>query len=410
MDAELFLANTILTLATSPDFLTTIKNLARLAVPEVADWCGIFMFETEQTVRRLATAPAPDVESALYPLDLHASTGPAHVLRTGEDQLLTDITAEVIASLGLRASEFGLSNGSAPSVYLCTPLTARNRTIGAMCLISAEPKKHFSAKERALAAALANAAAIAIADAKLYREAQEANRLKDEFVAMVSHELRTPLTPILGCIHLLRTANLTKANFDRALEVIERNAHVQVQIVDDLLDASRIVAGKLHLTMRPTELIPVLEAAVDAVRPAAEAKGVQIVTDFEDVRQPMDGDSERLQQIVWNLLSNAVKFTPVDGKIELGLRAEGDQVQIRVADTGPGIPPDFMPYLFDRFQQGPHINSRNRSGLGLGLAIVRHLVELHNGSIEAASGGSGAGAVFTIKFPFAARKAASATS
>jgi signal transduction histidine kinase len=245
---------------------------------------------------------------------------------------------------------------------------------------------------------------------RLYREAQEANRLKDEFVAMVSHELRTPLTPILGCIHLLRTTKLSDSNFERALEMIERNALTQVQIVEDLLDVSRIVAGKLHLMMKSTAVIPVVEAAIGTVRSSAEAKGVKIITSFEDVQTPIDGDPHRLQQIVWNLLSNAVKFTPPAGSIEISVRSDGTHIQIQVTDTGVGIPANFLPYIFDRFRQAADGNSETRNGLGLGLAIVRHLVELHNGSVEAASGGTGKGAVFTLRFPLAARRVAAASS
>jgi signal transduction histidine kinase len=247
-------------------------------------------------------------------------------------------------------------------------------------------------------------------NSKLYREAQEANRLKDEFVAMVSHELRTPLTPILGCIHLLRTTKLSELNFERALEMIERNALTQVQIVEDLLDVSRIVAGKLHLRMKSTAVIPVVEAAIGTVRSSAESKGLKIVTNFENVQTAIDGDPHRLQQVIWNLLSNAVKFTPPGGRIEIAVLSDGTHAQIQVTDTGVGIPANFLPYIFDRFRQAGDGNSEMRSGLGLGLAIVRHLVELHQGSIEAASGGPGRGAVFTLRFPFAARRTAAAGS
>jgi signal transduction histidine kinase len=404
MDAARFLANTISILSTSADFRTTIDNLSRLAASGLADWCGIFMFENEQTIRRLAVAPPPHIEG-LYPLDLHASTGPAHVRRTGRPELLTEITSEAAESLGFKPGELVLADGRNLSICLCMPVVARDRTIGAIVFMRTEPKNEFNESDLELAASLANAAAVAIDSAKLSRDAQEANRLKDEFVAMVSHELRTPLTPILGCIHLLRTAKLTQANFDRALEMIDRSANTQVQIVEDLLDVSRIVAGKLHLTMKPTPLIPVLQAAIDSVRPLAEAKNVTIVTNYQDI-QPIDGDSHRLQQIIWNLLSNAVKFTPPEGRIEISLRTDDDHVQIQVIDTGIGIPADLLPYIFDRFRQAHDGHSKMRSGLGLGLAIVRHLVELHHGSIGAASAGPGQGSVFTLRFPFTARKAA----
>jgi signal transduction histidine kinase len=257
-----------------------------------------------------------------------------------------------------------------------------------------------------VAASLADGVAVAIENCRLYRDAQEANSLKDEFVAMVSHELRTPLTPILGCVHLLRTAKLSPPKFERALEMIERNAQAQVQIVEDLVDASRIVAGKLDLTIESTPPAPVLEAAMDNLRTLADGKGVRIVADFDDVRSPIQADRHRLQQIVRILLSNGVKFTPAGGRVEVSLRSDGDHVRIQVTDTGVGIPADSIPYIFDRYRHAGDGNSKMQSGIGLGLALVRRLVELHNGSIEAASAGPGKGAVFTLRFPIAARRAA----
>jgi signal transduction histidine kinase len=416
MDSERFLSNTISILAASSDLRTTVDSLVRLAVRDLADCCGVFMIENEQTIRRLSIASrscselGSDELDSLYPLNLHAVCGPGHVLRTGEAQLLTAITPEVIESFGLKTGELVLASGAMPSICLCVPGVARGRVIGAIALLAGETKRTFDDRDRFLALALADAAAVAIDNARLYREAQEANRLKDEFVAMVSHELRTPLTPLLGCIHLLKTADMTQANFNRVLEMIERHAHTQVQIVEDLFDASRIVAGKLHLVMKSTSIEPVVESAIESVRASADAKQIRIVTSFEDIPHPIDGDPHRLQQIVWNLLSNAVKFTPARGTIEISLRDEKDYVQIQVTDTGIGIPADVLPGIFDRFRQPIDGNSKMRSGLRLGLAIVRHLVELHNGSIQAESAGPGQGAVFTLRFPFAARKAAAATS
>jgi signal transduction histidine kinase len=405
MDAERFLTNIVSTLSTSPDFRMTIVNLARLAVDGLADWCAVYMFENENNIRRLAVAPMPRGE-ALFPLDLHATIGPAYVRRMSKHQLLTNPQGNIAASLGMTHEELFLPDDANPSLYACMPAIARNRTIGAVALLCSHPKRTFDETELSLASSLADAAAVAMDNAKLYRDAQEANRLKDEFVAMVSHELRTPLTPILGCIHLLRTAKLSQANFDRALDMVERNAHAQLQIVEDLLDASRIVAGKLHLIMKSTAIIPVVEAAIETVRSSAEAKGIRIVTSFEDIQSTVDADPHRLQQIVWNLLSNAVKFTPPEGCIEICVRAEDTHVQIQVTDTGVGIPADFLPYIFDRFRQSGDSDSDMRSGLGLGLAIVRHLVELHNGSIEARSAGPGEGAVFTLRFPIITRRSA----
>ncbi len=403
MDAEQFLINIISTLAASPDFRTTIDNLARLATESLSDWCGVYMFENEQTIRRLAVAPIPQIE-ALFPLNLHATTGPARVLRTGTVELLTNVDGDTAKGLGLQPEQLTLPDGRQLSTYACVPALARNRAIGSVVFMSVS--RQFGATELSLATSLTEAAAVAMDNSKFYREAQEANRLKDEFVAMVSHELRTPLTPILGCIHLLRTTKLSQPNFDRALEMIERNANTQLQIVEDLLDSSRIVAGKLYLVKKPSKVIPVVEAAIDTVKSSAEAKGITIVTDFENVETSIDGDPHRLQQIVWNLLSNAVKFTPPEGRIEVSVGSDATHVQIRVTDTGIGIPGELMPHIFDRFRQGSDSNSKMLSGLGLGLAIVRHLVELHNGLIQAESAGPGKGSVFTLTFPFTTRRVA----
>jgi signal transduction histidine kinase len=414
MDAARFLSTTISILAASPDFRHTLENLARLATSHLADWCGIFMFENEHTVRRLlvvqnGSSPAGGTHvEARYPINRHLSSGPAHVLRTGAHQLITNISGELAESLGLRPEEL-LAHGRTPSRCLCVPLASRGRIIGAMVFMSADPGVAFEEAHIDLARNLAAAAAVAMDNARLHRDAEEANRLKDEFVGLVSHELKTPLTPILGCIHLLRTANLSEANSARALEMIERNAQAQVQMVDDLLDVSRIVGGKLHLLMKSTDLVSVIEAAIESVRPAAEAKSIQIIANFEDIRHPINGDPNRLQQVMWNLLSNAVKFTPSGGSIEITICSDSDHIVVRVTDTGVGIPAEVLPEIFDRFRQACDGNSKMRSGLGLGLAIVRHLVELHNGSIEAASAGLGHGAIFTLKFPFAARKAACTT-
>src|SRR5262245_46632323 len=302
-------SSAIAILATSSDFQTTIENLAALAVSELADWCAIFSFETEQTVHRL-THP-----EGLYSLDLHAPYGPAHVLRTGEPEVRFAVTDEIIESLGLKPAQLIAAYGAKPTSYMCIPLKAREITIGAIALMSFDPKRKFQETDLRPAQDLGNAAAVAIANARLYREAEEANRLKDEFVAMVSHELRTPLTPILGCVHLLRTAKLTNSNFDRALEMIERNAQAQVQIVEDLLDVSRIISGKLHLDMKSVQLSSVVEGAIDSVRSLAESKNIEISKNFDQLHQSVHGDPNRLQQIIWNLLSNAVKFTPPGGQI-----------------------------------------------------------------------------------------------
>ncbi|HEY9812998.1 MAG TPA: response regulator, partial [Candidatus Sericytochromatia bacterium] len=236
---------------------------------------------------------------------------------------------------------------------------------------------------------------------KRAEELQQANRIKDEFLATLSHELRTPLNSMLGWARLLRTRTFDQVTTTRALETIERNANVQSQLIEDILDVSRIITGKHRLNIRPVELVTVIEGAMNAVRPAAEAKEIELQTVLASSNNLILGDSDRLQQILWNLLSNAIKFTPNHGRVEVRLEHINSEVEIQVSDTGRGINPNFLPYVFDRFRQADGTSTRSHAGLGLGLAIVRHLVELHGGTVHATSLGEGLGATFTVKLPIA---------
>ena len=251
-----------------------------------------------------------------------------------------------------------------------------------------ERKRMELERERLLAAAQA-----------AQKEAEQANRLKDEFLATASHELRTPLTAVVGWSRLLRTGKLDAENSARALESIERNATLQTKLIDDLLDVSRIITGKLTLDRRPLEIAHVVSDAVNTVRPAADAKNIAIETSFDAEAEPVLGDANRLQQVVWNLLSNAVKFTPKNGRIEVALQRVNSEVQVSVGDSGEGISSEFLPYVFDRFSQGDGKTTRPHSGLGLGLSIVRQLVELHGGTVKAHSDGPGRGATFKLRLP-----------
>ena len=238
------------------------------------------------------------------------------------------------------------------------------------------------------------------------RLAEEASRLKDDFLAMISHELRAPLTAILGWAQMLRSGTLDRASAERALLTIERNAKSQAHLVGDLLDASRIATGKLSLENRPVELMSIVEAAVDAVRPSVEAKSLRMQIVLEPWVGPFNGDVERLKQVVWNLLSNAIKFTPQGGLIEVRLERLENKALLIVSDTGQGIDPEFLPHIFDRFSQVDSTSKRRQGGLGLGLAIVKHIVELHGGAIYAYSRGEGQGADFMITLPLAAQSSA----
>ncbi len=237
------------------------------------------------------------------------------------------------------------------------------------------------------------------------RQAEEANRTKDEFLATLSHELRTPLNAILGWVQVLRTGKLDPAAGAKALETIERNARSQAQLIADLLDVSRIITGKLRLDFKPVELRRIIDSALESVRPAADAKGILLDISIGPLASPVLGDADRLQQVIWNLLSNSIKFTSRGGRVEVRLREVGGNAVIRVNDSGIGIRPDFLPYVFDRFRQAEGSITRTHGGLGLGLSIVRHLIELHGGTAEVESAGEGQGATFTVRLPLRAELA-----
>jgi PAS domain S-box-containing protein len=244
-------------------------------------------------------------------------------------------------------------------------------------------------------------AALLIRERDARRHAEEADRLKDEFLATLSHELRTPLTSILGWASMIRNGEVEGSSAARAIETIERNARSQARLIDDLLDVSRIITGNLRLELHPLNLAPIVEAGIDALRPTADVKGIQIRTQWSSGDCLVKGDPNRLRQVIWNLLSNAIKFTQRGGVVSINLKCVGSTVHLTVADTGEGISAEFLPYVFDRFRQAEGSISRKQGGLGLGLAVVRHLVELHGGGISAQSGGLGHGSLFTVELPLA---------
>ncbi len=287
--------------------------------------------------------------------------------------------------------------------YLAVPVVSRSGEVHGGLFFGHPEVGVFSERDERVVAGLAAQAAIAIDNALLFdsakraRDAAEAaNRTKDEFLSVVSHELRTPLTSMTNWVRVLRVGDADRA--PRAMDAIDRAARAQAKLVEDLLDVSRIVTGRLRLDLRPLDLGPVVRAAVDTVAPTADAKGVRIETDLGRGTF-VAGDPDRLQQVVWNLVSNAVKFTPPGGRVRVRMVPDGGDVRVIVQDSGQGIEPEFMPYVFERFQQAEPAASRRQGGLGLGLAIVRHLMELHGGTVHAESEGADQGATFTISLP-----------
>ena len=363
-----------------------------------------------------------------------SETGIPVVVKRALDLLVTEKRLLCLSELDDLRFDDDTDSDSVTS-FLGAPILSASGVSGWVYLLNKLAADDFSEADERLAATLATQVAVAYENARLYTEAQthaaelrseiaerkkaeeeraqllvreqaaraeaeQANRTKDEFLATLSHELRTPLSAILGWSHLVRTNKLEEAQFSRGLETIERNARLQSQLIDDLLDVSRIITGKLQLEYRPVDLPNVIEAAIDSVRPAFEAREIKFETAVKSA-SPVLGDANRLQQIFWNLFSNAVKFTPRGGQVNVAVHRQDSQMQISVTDTGIGISSEFLPYIFDRFRQADGSTTRAHGGLGLGLAIVRHLVELHQGEVEVESRGKNRGATFTVRFPIA---------
>jgi PAS domain S-box-containing protein len=297
----------------------------------------------------------------------------------------------------------GMPEGHLPvRSYLAVPVKGiSGEVLGGLFFGHSRPGVFTEQHER-LALGVAAWASVALENARLYTEVNTANRTKDDFLAVLSHELRTPLNAILGYSRLLRGKMLAADHVERAMETIERNARWLTQIIEDVLDVSRIVSGKIRLNVQPVELPGVVDNAVATVQPAADAKGVRLQALVDPRVGPVSGDPDRLQQVIWNLLSNAVKFTPRGGRVEVRLELVDSHVEVVVSDTGIGISADFLPYVFERFRQGDQGSTRKTGGLGLGLAIVRHLVEMHGGTVHAASAGDNKGSVFSVCLPLMA--------
>lgn len=306
-------------------------------------------------------------------------------------QIATHPNAQIIRSMGITA-------------YASQPLIAQGRLLGTLSFAS-RTRQRFTPEEIDLLQATCDQVAVALERANLTtslqqqaEQLQQANRIKDEFLAVLSHELRSPLNPILGWSKLLQTRKLDEAKTAQALATIERNAKLQSELIEDLLDVSRILQGKLNLNVAVVNLASTIQGAIETVRLAVEAKSIELTVNL-DFNVEVSGDATRLQQVMWNLLSNAVKFTPTGGRVTVELTQVRNQAQIKVSDTGKGIQPDFLPHVFDYFRQEDGKTTRKFGGLGLGLAIVRHLVELHGGTVEVESRGENQGATFTVQLP-----------
>ncbi len=411
-----FLADASEALSSYVDHEDAIPRVMRMAVPLVADWATMDVLESDGSIRRLTVDHADPAKVALahvlslrWPPKADDPSGVAYVIRTGTPEVHADITdallvasipdAELLATiraLGLKSS-------------MCVPVQARGKTLGAITFIASESGRRFTSADVRVAEDLARRIGAAIDNAHLYRAAvsarqlaDDANRMKDDFLATISHELRTPLNAMLGWTRLLRGGDLPKEKQERALETIERNAVTQAQLIEDLLDVARIISGKLRLDIQSVEVTHLVEHALDALRLAGDARGIQIVTTLDPLTGEVVGDPHRLGQVMWNLLSNAIKFTPKGGRISIRAERVDSSVRISVSDTGQGIAAEFLPHVFERFKQEDGKITRAHGGLGLGLAISRHIVELHGGTITVDSKGEGQGSTFVVCVPVSA--------
>jgi PAS domain S-box-containing protein len=311
---------------------------------------------------------------------------------------LDDVTQD--PRFGKNSLYFGTPDGPLPvRSYLAVPVKSGTSEVHGGLFFGHSRTGVFTERHEQLASGVANWASLALENARLYADAREADRLKDEFLAVLSHELRTPLNAIVGYARLLRGNILTGEKAERGIETLERNALALTQIVEDVLDISRIVSGKIRLDVQPVELPLIVHNAIATVQPAADAKGVRIQTVVDPRVGPVSGDPDRLQQVVWNLLSNAVKFTPKHGRVQVRVERVNSHIEVTVSDTGIGIKSEFLPYVFERFRQADAGTTRKTGGLGLGLSIVRHIIEMHGGTVHVASEGLDRGATFRIRLP-----------
>jgi len=400
-----FLAEASTMLASTLDYEKTLVNISRLAIPTFAEWCFVYLAQGNEISSAVIAHADVQKEQVARQIeirleDLSSTTLPVvRVFETGIPELFSDIHEEELKDTLKDERKFEALTQLGIRSAVVVPMPGRHTVLGVIGFVSPKPNRYGSA-ELFFAQELARHISFALENARLYREAQEANRAKDEFLATLSHELRTPLNAILGWVQILRAKRLDEITTARAFEAIERNAKAQAELIEDMLDVSRIITGRLRLELQAVELSSAVEGALDSVRPAAEAKGVRLEYMLDPNAGVISGDPHRLQQIVWNLLSNAVKFTPSGGLVRVNLDRLDGEVKLTVRDTGKGISPQFLPYVFDRFRQAEIMISRTSGGLGLGLSIARHLVELHGGVIEASSEGEGCGATFTVTFPF----------
>jgi signal transduction histidine kinase len=390
-------------LASTLDRERALTQLVRLAVPALGDLCAIDILGEDGTTSRVAYAHRDGTKETLV---YEAPVGVSAAIRSGQPVLVSEAGETDLMAEAQSADQLRTLQQLRPRTWLVLPLTARDRVLGAITFAMTDSAGSYDRVDVRTAEVVARQVALTLDGTRLQRDTEAARsateaatRAKDEFLMTLSHELRNPLNAVSGWAKLLEVGKLGEEQSRHAIEVILRNVSAQVRLVDDLLDMSSVVSGKMRLAIQPVNVADVIGEALDAVRPGAVAKGIQLQSVLDSPGAQVSGDPGRLQQVVWNLLYNAVKFTPKAGRILVKLQQVKSHVEIIVSDTGQGIRPDLLPYIFDRLRQGDSSRSRAHGGLGIGLALVRHIAELHGGSVFAESPGEEQGATFVVKLP-----------
>jgi PAS domain S-box-containing protein len=405
-----FLADASAALASVVDYESTLQKVVNLAVPYFADWSAVDVVNDDESLRRLAVAHQDADKISLahklmqqYPPDPQSPGGVFAVLRTGQPEIVADITDDMLVQGAKDERHLRLIRSLGLKSYICVPLVVSGNTIGVLTFATAESGRTYTEADLALAVDLANRASVAVENTQLYQALRETDRRKDEFLATLAHELRNPLAPIRNSLQILKMPRVDAATVERSRDMMERQVHHLVRLVDDLLDVSRVMRGKIELRREMVELATVVARAVETMQPLIEAQGHELHVRLPPESLLLDADPVRLAQVVGNLLTNAAKYTEPNGRIRVTAQREGDESVLRVRDNGIGIAPTMLPRIFELFVQVDHAATRSQGGLGIGLTLVKTLVEMHNGTVEARSEGLGKGSEFVVRLPISAQ-------
>ncbi|HJQ81172.1 MAG TPA: PAS domain S-box protein [Lacipirellulaceae bacterium] len=405
-DSVRFLADASANIAQLVDYQSTLQVVAGLAVPKFADWCSVDMVEVDGTLRRLAVAHVDPAKVQMviefqerYPPDPQSEHGPARVFRTGSSDMMSVIPDELLVQAARDDEELHVLRSLGLRSYMCVPLKGRGKILGIMTFVQSESERHYTPADLEFAEELARRAAVAIDNAKLYAELREADRRKDEFLATLAHELRNPLAPIRNALQILKMPRVDAATGQQVREVMERQVDQLVRLVDDLLDVSRVMRGKIELRREQVELASVIARGVETAMPLIEVQGHELSVAVPPDSLMLDADPVRLAQVIGNLLTNAAKYTEANGRIWLSAERNDGHVSLHIRDNGIGIAPDMLPHVFDLFVQLDEAATRSQGGLGIGLTLVKNLIEMHSGTVEAKSAGLGKGSEFIVRLP-----------